>query len=167
LDDNLEKYFCIFILAVMVFAIACQVVFRMTGLPLSWTEELARYAYIWLIYISCSYAVKQDRHIKIDAVMLLFKEKGRFILGVISNFLCFIFTVVFSYQGFLMLHRLMFVMKQKSPAMRMPMSLPYAAIFVGFTLMSFRLLQSIVRLIRQHKKENGGANAALTEAKQG
>ena len=155
LDDNFEKYVCIFFLVLMVFATTCQIIFRTTGLPLSWTEELARYSFIWLIYVSCSYAIKLERHIKIEAVMLLFGKRGRLVLNIISDILFFIFAVVVSYYGFLMLQRLLFITKQKSPAMQISMGLPYSAIFFGCVLMSVRLIQHLFKIVQEYKTEKG------------
>jgi TRAP-type C4-dicarboxylate transport system permease small subunit len=161
-DDNLEKYLCVLLLVFMTVVTALQVVFRLLGLPLAWSEEAARYMFVWLIYISCSYAVKEEKHIKIDAVLLLFKERGRFFLALLSNLLFLVFTVVISYQGALLVHKIAVAQRQVSPALRLSMGIPYSSFVVGCALMSLRLIQSTVRLLRSRwappaeTKETGG-----------
>lgn len=69
LDENIEKILCVVLLAAMSILIVVQVFFRYAlNNSLSWTEELSRYMFIWLIYIGISYGVKMDKHICVDAV---------------------------------------------------------------------------------------------------
>ena len=69
LDENLEKMLCVIFLALMSIIIVLQVFFRyVLNNSLSWSEELARYLFIWMIYIGISYGVKLDKHICVDAV---------------------------------------------------------------------------------------------------
>ena len=69
LDDNLEKMICTVTLALMSAIIVAQVFFRyVLNNSLSWSEELARYLFIWTIYIGISYGVKMDKHVAVDAV---------------------------------------------------------------------------------------------------
>ena len=58
LDDNLEKMLCTITLALMSAIIVLQVFFRyVLNNSLAWSEELARYLFIWTIYIGISYGV--------------------------------------------------------------------------------------------------------------
>ena len=94
LDENLERYILFLLSAIMVVVIFIQVFMRyVMSNSLSWSEELARYCFIWLIYIGISYAVKHHRHIKVDAALLLFKDKTKIYFSLISNFLFLIFCV--------------------------------------------------------------------------
>ena len=67
LDDNIELYICVFLMSFMTLLVFVQVVMRYVfNNSLSWSEELARYTFIWLIYIGISYGCKlrkahQDR----------------------------------------------------------------------------------------------------------
>ncbi len=69
LDENIEKMLCVIALALMSAVIVAQVFCRyVLNSSLSWSEELARYLFIWMIYIGISYGVKLDKHICVDAV---------------------------------------------------------------------------------------------------
>ena len=77
LDDNIELYICVFLMSFMTLLVFVQVVMRYVfNNSLSWSEELARYTFIWLIYIGISYGCKLRKHIKIDAA-LTFSLKRR------------------------------------------------------------------------------------------
>ena len=69
LDEHMEKILCVIFLALMSIIIVLQVFFRyVLNNSLSWSEELARYLFIWMIYIGISLGVKMDKHICVDAV---------------------------------------------------------------------------------------------------
>ena len=77
LDNNLEKIICVTCLALMSVIIVAQVFFRyVLKNSISWSEEIARYLFIWLIYIGISYGVKMDRHISVDAVCAMLPAEG-------------------------------------------------------------------------------------------
>ncbi|MCL1809233.1 MAG: TRAP transporter small permease [Clostridiales bacterium] len=159
LDDNFEKQCCILLLAVMTFVTSLQVICRIAGIPLSWSEEVARFVFVWIIYLSCSYAVKEDKHIKIDAVLLLFKERGKFALRMISNLLFLVFAVVVSYQGAILVSKIVTIQHQTSPALGISMGIPYSSFVIGCMLMSIRLIQSTYKLAKEERpglQEKGG-----------
>lgn len=78
LDEHIEEVLLVAFSVVMVVVIAMQVFMRyVMDNSLSWSEELARFCFIWLVYIGISYGVKKQRHIKVDAMLILFKQKGK------------------------------------------------------------------------------------------
>ena len=75
LNDYLEETICIILMSVMTIIIFIQVIMRyVMHNSLSWSEELARYCFIWLIYIGVAYGCKLMNHIKIDAAFMLCPE---------------------------------------------------------------------------------------------
>src|SRR5690554_3476573 len=101
LDDNFEVIFLVVLSAIMVVVIFLQVFMRyVMQNSLSWSEELARYCFIWLVYIGISYGVKRQRHISVDAALLLFKNKGKIIMSVIANVLFLVFAIVVVVYGY-------------------------------------------------------------------
>ena len=76
LDANLEKYCCVVLMSVMTVIIFVQVVARYVFQnSLSWSEELARYIFIWLVYLGISYGCQMRKHIKIDAASTCFRRR--------------------------------------------------------------------------------------------
>ncbi len=76
IDKHLEEVLCAVLLAVMTIVIFLQIVLRLLGLPLSWTEEIGRYMFIWLIYIGCASAIRKRKHISVELLDLFLKERG-------------------------------------------------------------------------------------------
>jgi TRAP-type C4-dicarboxylate transport system permease small subunit len=154
IDENLEKVICIGLLSIMTIIISLQLILRWTGQPLDWTEEVARYCFVWLVYIACAYGVKKRAHIKVDATMYLFRGKGRLYIQIISNVLFFIFAAVVSYQGLLLLEKLDYF-GQVSPAVQIPMVIPYASYSTGFIMVMIRLIQDTLLLIKENGQRKG------------
>jgi TRAP-type C4-dicarboxylate transport system permease small subunit len=68
---------CLFFLTlVLVFTTGTQISLRVLfGLPLSWTEEVARYAFIWWVFFGAMIALRERRHLGIDALVTLFSRR--------------------------------------------------------------------------------------------
>ncbi len=155
LNDHLEESICSLLLAVMSVVIFLQVLGRTFGFNIAWNEELARYLYIWLIYLGCAYAVKMRRHIRVELTLLVLKRRGHFIIGLISNVLFLIFAVVVACESVPILKKMHFVRKQFSPALNLPMAYAVGSVFCGFVLVSIRLVQDAVRLVREYFRGEG------------
>jgi len=146
-DQRIEEVLLVLFSSVMVSVIFLQVVMREFGNSLTWSEELGRYCFIWLVYIGISYGVKKQRHIKVDVMLLVLKDKGKLILSIISNILFLVFCL------FVMKHGTDIALQllgygQKSPALKIPMGLVYLASPIGLGLASIRLIQNLIGQFR-------------------
>ncbi len=100
LDEYAEEVLLFILSVIAVVIVFIQVFMRFVmGSSLAWSEELARYCFIWLVYIGISYGVKKQRHIKVDAALLLFKEKGKIVLAMIANILFLAFAILIVIYG--------------------------------------------------------------------
>lgn len=143
LDENLEKMLCVVFLALMSIIIVLQVFFRyVLNNSLSWSEELARYLFIWMIYIGISYGVKLDKHICVDAVYTFMPKGIKRGYAIVAYILFLIFAVAIIYYGILVVG-MQITSGQVSPAMGLPMQYVYAAPVVGMVLTVIRLIQKI------------------------
>jgi TRAP-type C4-dicarboxylate transport system permease small subunit len=154
LDENLEKYILFCLTFVMVVVVSIQVFMRyVLSNSLSWSEELARYCFIWLIYIGISYAVKHHRHIKVDAALLLFKDKTKIYFSILSNVLFLIFCVYVVIYGYGIASQLL-SFGQTTPALQIPTGVVYLAPPIGMGLAGIRLIQNIVDEIKTIRNFN-------------
>ncbi|MDC3412191.1 TRAP transporter small permease [Aquibacillus sp. 3ASR75-11] len=160
LDQHLEEALLVLFSTIMVTVIFLQVVMRTLDNSLSWSEELARYSFIWLVYIGISYGVKKQRHIKVDVALLLLKEKGRILLTIVANLLFIGFSIFVIYYGYSIATQLL-SFGQKSPALQIPMGLVYMATPIGMGLTVIRLVQNLILLIKSFFE--GEEDITLTE----
>jgi TRAP-type C4-dicarboxylate transport system permease small subunit len=148
LDDNIELYLCVFLMSAMTLLIFVQVVMRYVfNNSLSWSEELARYIFIWLIYIGISYGCKLRKHIKIDAALYLFPKKVRPYVILLGDILFLVFAIYIVRTGYT------YSMDQikygtRSAALKIPFQYIYMSTVVGFGLAAIRQIQTIIYRIK-------------------
>ncbi|GEN36670.1 TRAP transporter small permease [Aneurinibacillus danicus] len=150
------RYFAAFLLAFMSVLIVYQVCVRFLGrymeleLP-RWTEELARYSMIWLVLIGASLAVRYSALIGMEAIAERLSEKAQRLLKVLTLILSMVLFVVMIVFGFEMLSH---VSAQLSPGLKLPMSIPYAAIPIGGFFMLLNAVAVLLETIKgQSNKE--------------
>ncbi len=79
--DNPEEFIIIPLIFAMSFIIFIQVITRYVfHNSLTWSEELARYLFVWLVYFSVSFTARRQKHIRIDAAINLYPKAMRQII---------------------------------------------------------------------------------------
>lgn len=155
LDEHIEEYLLIVILGIMSIVICFQVFMRyVMSASLAWSEELARYLFVWMAYIGISYGVKMRQHVCVEAFTLLFPEKFRYIFDIIGYVTFGVFTCFVLYYSVGVMQQQISIW-QTSPGMQCPMVIVYAAPFGGFILVLIRLVQAIYEILKENVK--GGA----------
>jgi TRAP-type C4-dicarboxylate transport system permease small subunit len=149
LDEHFEELFLCLFSSIMVIVIGLQVFMRyVLQDSLSWSEELARYCFIWLVYMGISLGAKKKRHMSVDVVSLAFKDKGKIILSMIGNLLFLAFALFVSINGYQVTMKLL-TWGQSSPALNIPVGLVYLAGPIGMGLTAIRLLQQLFHQIKR------------------
>lgn len=143
LDKHMEEIFLVLFFSIMVISIFTQIIMRQVfNSSLAWSEELARYSFIWLVFISVSYAAKHQRHLNIDALVNIFNERKKSIFFIIGNSIFLLFCFIFIIHGTGNVVSLM-GSQQLSPSLHLPMSIIYLSLPVGLGLTSIRLIQNL------------------------
>jgi TRAP-type C4-dicarboxylate transport system permease small subunit len=138
--DHLEENLLFCALAFSVFLIFFQVVMRYVfGRSLSWSEEMARYLFIWYTWIGTSLAVRKRRHIRIEILADFLKAKAKLRLELFVLLVWALFSAFLAFKG-VQIGKFLFGSNQTSPALEIPMVFAYAAVPVGCVLMFLRLL---------------------------
>ena len=149
LDEHIEEIFLVIFLTGMSLVIGLQVFMRyVMKSSLSWSEELARYMFIWMVYIGISYGIKKRKHIKIDAAINIFPIKMRKYLFILSDVIFLVFAIIIVFQSE-KVAMLILKLGQISPGTGIPMGYIYHAVPIGFSLVGIRLIQSIMYRIKE------------------
>ncbi len=155
LDEHIEEILLIIFLIGMSIIIGVQVFMRyVMKSSLSWSEEVARYMFIWMVYIGISYGIKTGKHVKIDAAVNLFPKKIRKYVLFLSDIMFLVFAgiiIKYSYQ----VAMLIFKLGQTSPGTGILMGYVYLAVPIGFILVSIRLIQKMVLKARDMNLRRG------------
>ncbi|WP_158253097.1 MULTISPECIES: TRAP transporter small permease [unclassified Cryobacterium] len=112
--------------------ILTQVISRFVfSAPFTWTEELARFALVWLTFISAGFVMARRLHVTVDLIAA--KLSG--IAAKAVN--CFSIGVVLAVSASMAVAGAQFAFsaaKLNAPATQIPMSVVYASAVVGFGL---------------------------------
>ena len=142
LDDHLEETLLIILLVAITGMTGMQVFMRKVfNSPLSWSEELCRYCFMWSGFIGVAYCVRKRCEIKITTFVSLFPAKIQTLFLLLVDLLCFVMYGWFSYVAFNIVRKTV-ASGQLSPAIGIPSYFIYLGALLGFLLALFRIVQT-------------------------
>ena len=149
--NKLEEGFIMVTFAVMAVVLTLQIFMRyVVNMPLIWSEELARYLFVWATFIGAGYGVRNKIHISMELFYRLLPRKLKLAVNLLTNTLA---ILVFAY---LIPYGIDTVKTQwyiESSAMQIPMSWVFAAVPIGCFIVCLRLAGDMMRIIKA-KGEN-------------
>jgi TRAP-type C4-dicarboxylate transport system permease small subunit len=113
---------------------------------LDWSEELARYLFIWAVYVGCSYATQMDRHLEVTILRTVFKGKFARPITILASIFTFIFCLFATILG---VKFIIFLAStgQKTPALEISAYWVYLCMPIGLGFMGLRTLERLWWLI--------------------
>ncbi len=145
LDQNAERWMLLGFYGMIVATIVVEVVRRFVlSYSSIWGEEIARYAFIYLAWVGASAAVKDRAHIRIDVILNYLPARGKALIYLFGDFCMLGIALLAVYTA---MESLEISMRFGSVTHGLRISLAWflAAVPLGFTLMTYRLCQSIWR----------------------
>jgi len=145
LDRNMERWALLFFYVLLVVTMAVEVIRREVFAYSSiWGEELVRYAFIYLVWIGAASAVRERAHIRIDVLMHYLGVRAKAALYIFGDLVMAVVAVIALYWSF---ETVLVSAKfgSVSAGLRVPMVWFLMAVPVGFTIMLWRLIQSLAR----------------------
>jgi len=147
--NNMEEYFCgialLSTLVILFFNVVLRYVFQAST---TWAEELIRYLMVWIAFIGCSICVRKGIHVGIDFFLQFVNTTGKILINRIVNLICVIFCGLMTYYAW-QLVQFNLNTGQVTPALGIPMYIPYLAAPVGFFLMTVRFFQGMINPLVQ------------------
>jgi TRAP-type C4-dicarboxylate transport system permease small subunit len=139
---------CSALLVVLSLSVFLEVVIRyVLNAPLSWTEEIARFALIWFAMLASAVAARRGVHFAFRWAVKPFPESVRWWVRQAVNVLVIIFLSFLLVQG---IGTLGVVADQTAMATEIDMRIPYAAIPVGMGLVLIIYVIEVVDAILSH-----------------
>ena len=136
------------IVVTMLFAtVVSNVLIRWLPFQIIWTEELAKYLFVWTIFMGVSSAVKYDDHVRVSFFVDLLPSKYRSGVMIIANGLFLAFAAFVAYQGCLMFYLHLSIGKSID-SVHFPIAVFSVIIPLAFGLTVIRLLQRILTDVR-------------------
>jgi TRAP-type C4-dicarboxylate transport system permease small subunit len=146
--DALEKILrvlasCFFV--VMVSSISYQIVLRYVFTKANaWSEELARYSFVWLVMLAGSVGTRRARHMNIDFLLNKLPRPLKIFVEMATRALALLFFAVLGCKG---AELSQMTMLQNSTGLEIPMGYVYLAIPVGAASMILFTLEDIWNLL--------------------
>lgn len=133
-----ERAIAVALLAFTVAIVVLQVFFRyVLNDSLGWSEEAARYLFIWAAVLGFSSSVEARRLFSFDMIAVALPPAGRRVCSALFVIAAAVFLWVLAVDGGLLVAR---TMQQTSPAIGLPIGVAYAALPVGGVLIALHLL---------------------------
>lgn len=139
-------------MAVLLTSVFLQVVFRyVLARPLSWSEELARYTFVWISLLGAAGVIPKSLTQGIDILVNKLPTSVQVILGLITRLLIVGFCLLLVFKGY-ELTKIVHI--QKSAVIGFPMSCVYLAVPVSAILMIVILILDSVMTYKKVLEEN-------------
>lgn len=139
--NQIIGYLMVVMMTAMTIVIIAQVICRIVHGSIPWSEEFSRFLMIYITFLGMAYACRYDQLMSVKFLQMSLPELGRKIMYAVALLIQIAFFATVFYQGLAIIQT---VHTQLSPAMRIPMSLPYSAMMVGSILAVINCLYLLV-----------------------
>ena len=145
--DHFQSYICQFLLVFFVVVIFMQIILRQIDMSLPWTEEIARFAFIWFILFGACYAT---RLCALNRVTVQFSRAPKWVGDLflfIGDVIWFGFSLVMALEGYVAVLDLV-EFPYATPALDWDLGLVYLVFPLSFLLMAIRIVQvNVIKFI--------------------
>lgn len=156
LDENLEVLIggiCLALMTVFTFA---NIVMRLVlSTTMAWFQELTRYLFVWMVFITIGACVKYRSHIRITFLQTGMNEKAKHIAEIAVLLVCAVFGIICFYYSIPMLQSFSSASMVASSMPWFKMSWLYAVMPFGMLSFIFRNVQAIAEEIKALKGKGG------------
>jgi TRAP-type transport system small permease protein len=139
--DRCICWVCIALLAVIFVVMVLQVTCRyVLGSPLVWSEEVARYLYIWTCFLGAPIALRRGNHIVITLFVDWMPAQVGRAISIFWHIVAFLFLVELAIQGAILTARSHTLIAITVP---IPWSLIYVVVPISAVLMMLETVEAI------------------------
>ncbi len=145
--DKIEEMLAVGILAYMLVVLTYQIIMRFVfNASNNWSEESARYLFVWFVYLTASLAIIKNAHIRVDAVLRVYPTSLTRAI-VVAGYLLFIaYCAAIVYYSSIFCENI-YSSEQVSLGIGVPMYLVYLSLPVCHGLMIVRIVQRLYCII--------------------
>ncbi|MCI8416681.1 MAG: TRAP transporter small permease [Lachnospiraceae bacterium] len=148
--EKAEEGLCIFMFVLMTGCCIFQVINRnILKIPISWTEELARFSMIWMALLGSEMGLRYGKQMSVEAVVEKFPLGLRRIVEVVGDLACALFAGVAGWYSVELIITT-WQSRQVSTAMALPMWVVYLILpLTLFPMCGFEIFHMISDFRRQ------------------
>ncbi len=147
--DKFELFVGGIFLTLAVFVSVLEIVLRsLFATSMVGADEIAAFAVIWSVFFTASLAVKRNIHVRIDVIFVLLPRSiGRWV-DVTGTLLSAVFTVYLIFAGLKLVEESYMLGEITLTMLKLPLWIPHLIIPIGGFLLTIRLIQRAITLIR-------------------
>jgi TRAP-type C4-dicarboxylate transport system permease small subunit len=99
---RLLKFLLTLLMSLMVVPVSLQILSRYTGIVprYIWTEEVARFCFVWIVMIGSMIAVRDETHFNVDLLPHPETQRQKGISNLIVHMAMMVMAVVFAWYGY-------------------------------------------------------------------
>jgi TRAP-type C4-dicarboxylate transport system permease small subunit len=143
--EAITKLLLVVVFTIMIAACVLQVYTRFVlNTSLSWTEELARFTFIWTNLLGATLCVKYNSHATVTVILDILPAKPKKILLIVIQLIILAVSYVLVVPG---IRFTLQVVKTLSPAMKWSMSLIYGAVPITGTIIIMYTLINLINML--------------------
>lgn len=151
LNKNAERWALLFFYVLLVTTMFIEVIRReVFSYSSIWGEEVVRYAFIYLAWIGASSAVRERAHIRIDVLMHYVPSQVKTLLYILGDLVMFVVAIIALYWSFETV-MVSWHFGSVTDGLRVSKVWALSAVPIGFSLLIFRLIQSLLRDINDFR----------------
>ena len=138
--NNFEEYVSALAMIMMVAVLFAQVFTRylLQG-SITWAEELSRFGFLWMMFLSSSLAAANRSHVRVTAPLMLVPKKMRLYFVMFADLVWVAFNVIVTYHSITMVKNA-FKFVYLSPSLKLNMAVMFLVIPFSFAMMTVRIL---------------------------
>ena len=145
--NKIEEYLAVAILAFMVAIVFQQVILRyFFNSSNAWSEETARYLFMWLTFFSASVAVLREAHIRIETIVRAYPGKLRTPVTLLGYGCFFVYCIAMVYFGSTLVMQA-YRMETVALGAGIPFWIVYLSLPLSHVFMAIRIIQVCIRII--------------------
>jgi TRAP-type C4-dicarboxylate transport system permease small subunit len=143
---GVEDWFAIAIFWMMAGAVILQFLTRyVLNDSFAWTEEIAVYCLIGVVFVGAAMCVRISRHIQVD---LIYRYLPHGAARVLANLVLALQIVFFGYVSWLVYKYASLISDEMMVTVEMPKSIVFYTVLAGFVMMTLRAIQVLIASLR-------------------
>ena len=150
--DNFEESLAGFALLLMALLYFLEVVLRyLFSHSIAWIEEFLRYLMVFITFFGASVAIKYGSHMSVNVIEFIPSKSLKRAVELLIPLLGILFSVWLVYLSWLLMLRVK-GFGQQTPAMQIPMYIPYSILPLGFVSMCVRFVMQFINRLKPQKQ---------------
>lgn len=123
--------------------------------PTIWASEVAVYIFMWTMFCGAAYTLQEGKHVHIDLLLEHLPMSVRRGLKFLTSLAGAAFCALVTNQAWGMIGKAVKYNKHSPTPLHVPMVVPLAAFFIGFTLLTIQFVFMALTAFRQDQSEGG------------